>query len=197
MTSFLIFNLIIINSFITFWVLKLLLPFRNGSFFISITNIIIIILLSLIILHIISSFNTIYCAEDLTPFFERQHNTRVELIKDLITNTTQKDVLVAIHKVVHAKKALLNEECVISNDIDMTHLIKDPVSFIEVFKRLCFWILFIIIVLFLDGFITFGSFLFNDTASLQGFILNDFSKISSHYALVNDVYNALNNLKLL
>lgn len=157
-------------------------------------NIFIAIILVILFVSSIKT-NSLEC-ETLNSFYQRQHALRVEIIQELISNTSQKEVLIAINKVVKTKVALLQEDYLISTDIDIQPLIKDPVSFGEFFKRFSFWLFCIIIALLLDGTLTFGTFLFNDVPSLQETILTNFSKISSNNDLVNDLYDVLNSLEL-
>lgn len=191
-------------TFITYLVIaKGYTAFRKGLHFLPITNIskksviiFYIIIFGAIFIYILANLNTVHCVENLSNFFERQHNLRVEIVNDLIINTSQKDILIAIHKVVNAKVALLREDVIISNDIDLTPLIKEREYSVGVLKRFFFWIFCIIIALFLDGSITFATYLFNDTTLLQELILKKFALISSHYDLVDDVYKVLKNLEL-
>lgn len=187
----------------TSWIAKFLLSFRKDELFLEIKNIskkilimFIMIFFSAMFIYILANFNTVDCVEDLSKFFERQHNLRVEIINDLIMNTSEKDVLIAIHKVVNSKVALLREEVLISNDIDFTPLIKEPESFREASKRFFFWIFCIIMSVIMDGAFTFVGFLFGNTTSLQELIAYKFSIISSNYDFVNDVYNILESLEL-
>lgn len=185
-------------NFTTHWVLKFFSSFRKDSFFVPITNTSkkIIILFSKIffvamILYIIANFNTVICVEPLTNFFERQHNLRVAIITDLITNTSKLDDLVAINKIVKTKVALLWDPILCTDSSNLTPLSPDSKINPHPIKSFFFWILMIIVCLIFDGLITFGTFLFSDAAALQETTLNNFLRISSNYELVNDLYNML------
>lgn len=150
-----------------------------------------IIFLILFIIHTSASLNIVNCVEPLTNFFQRQHNIRVEIINDLIINTSKLDELIAINKIVKTKVALLWEPILSTDPSSLEPLSPDFKVNPHPVKSFFFWLFMIFLCLMGDGLITFGTFMFSDTNTLQEITLSNFFRISDNYEFVKDCYDLL------
>lgn len=184
---------------------KLIPDFRNFTykeylmiFFITLMFILITpTCLQLQIFYCVEPLNDVDSVDPLAQFFESQHNLRVAIITERITNTFLLDELHSIHEMVKAKVALLWEPIFCNDPTSLTCLEPDFKVNPHPVKSIMLYFSMLILYFLFQGIMTFCTIMFSDITVFQEIILNNFLRITHDYVLVNDLYNMLIQAEIL